>query len=442
MNSYDAVLINAKFCSPGEKLSFPMGLLYLGSVLISEGYKVVLLDCNLRQKSLNEIEKDIQQINSPIFAISSLSNGYSFVKEIVPVIRKNAPNSKILLGGALTFGIPEFILQKTGVDAVVEGEAESCIVPLVKTILSAGEFWNTPGVYAMTECNGIRLPRQRQSVIQDLSALPFPAWHLIDANEYIDRLQHARHSEYMKSFPVLASRGCPYSCNFCSPTLGKRMRVRKRDLADEIELAINQYHIDDVWFTDEEFALSKERVMELCRIMRSISKPLTFTCSMRVDRVSSEILQEMKEAGCRRILYGVESGSPEILKAMNKKFTTCQASEAIIETRRQGIEAYVNFMWGYPGETEDTIRQTAGFMKKHNLYSGFGFTTPLPGTKLFNDALLVGKIQDLDSYLESLGASWTANLAVNLTSIPTQRLIELKRSIQEETFPNRIVLED
>jgi len=163
---------------------------------------------------------------------------------------------------------------------------------------------------------------------------------------------------------------------------------------------------------------------------------------MRVDRVSPEILREMKEAGCRRILYGVESGSPEILKAMNKGFTACQASEAILETRRQGIEAYVNFMFGYPGETEDTIRQTSDFMKKHNLYSGFGFTTPLPGTKLFEDTLSAGKIQDLDSYLESLGASWTTNLVINLTSIPTQRLFELKRRIQEETFPTRIVLKN
>ena len=439
--SYDVTLINANFSPQTKRFSFPLGILYLGSLLIAEGYKVVLLDYNLKQKSLDEIDKDIQQINSPIFAISSLSTGYSFVKNIVPIIKKNNPNSKVLLGGAISYGIPEFVLQKTGVDVVIEGEAEACILPLVEAILSNKEFWNIPGVYSMIDSE-VKKPKQLQNIVEDLSVLPFPAWHLIDVEEYISKLLHAWHSENMRSFSIMASRGCPYNCNFCCKTLGSKIRTRGNDLIDEIELAIDQYRVDDIWFVDEEFAISEKRVMEMCQIMRSISKPLTFVCSMRVDCVSSEILRTMKEAGCRRILYGVESGSPEILKAMNKKITIAQASKAIIETRKYGIEAYVNFMFAYPEETEETINQTVAFLKKHRLYSGFGFTTPLPGTKLFNYALSIGKIQDLDSYLGLLGRPWTVNLVVNLTSIPTERLLELRKNAQDELFPNEIALKD
>ena len=443
MDSHDVVLINANFSHSADtqRLCLPLGVLYIGALLISEGLNITLLDYNAEPKNFDEIEKEIQQINAPIFAITSLSSGYSFVKKIVPKIRKNAPNSRILLGGSITFGIPEFILQKTGVDVVVEGEAESCILPIVEAILSNKEFWNIPGVHSMVN-NKIKRPQQHQNIVHDLSVLPFPAWHLVNVEEYISKSLHSWHSEQMRSFPILASRGCPYNCNFCSKTLGSGIRVRGYDLVEEIQTAIDRYHIDDIWFIDEEFALSEKRLMEMCKIMRSIPKPLTFVCSMRVDRVSSKGLRAMKNAGCRRIIYGVESGSPKILRAMNKKSTVAQASKAIIETRRYGIEAYVNFMIGYSGETEKTLRETANFMKQHRLYSGFGFTTPLPGTKLFDDAVSSKKIGDLDLYLESLDKELTTKLAINLTSMSTKRLLELRQSVQNETFPNRVVLKD
>ncbi|MGA2466674.1 MAG: radical SAM protein [Thermodesulfobacteriota bacterium] len=439
---YDIVLINATFSNStfNRRLCFPLGILYLGAILMARGYKVTLLDYNLIPKDFNEIEKDIQQIKTPIFAITSLSSGYSFVKRITSIIRRNLPKSKIILGGAITFGVPEFILQNVGVDMLVEGEAESCIIDLVEAILGNKEI-NISGVYTFLN-NEIKRQLYPQDLIMDISTLPFPAWSLLDVEQYIQKSLHAWHSDGMRTFPILASRGCPFNCNFCSKTLGSKVRVRKDDTIEEIEMAIKQYHINDVWFLDEEFALSEKRVMEMCQMMGSLSKRISFICSMRVDCVSPTILQSMKEAGCRRIVYGVESGSQTILDNMNKRITVAQASNAIIETRKWGIEAYVNFMFNYPGETESTLRETISFMKQHRLYSTFSFTTPLPGTELFDYAISNGKIINLDSYLESLQNRLTTELVLNLTDLPTKRLLELREIAKRELFPHRIILKD
>ena len=444
MDDFDVVLVNAHFSESdsNRRLCPPLGILYLGSLLLQNRLKVKLLDYNLEPKGPEGIAEDIRGMKSPIFAISSLSFGYAFVKNLVQIIRNISPDSKILLGGAVTWSLPEFILESTGVDIVVEGEAENCFLQVVEAILTDEDYTNIPGVYCMVE-GEIRKPKCKQEMIKDLSSLPFPAWELVNIKEYIKRLQHAWHSESMRSFPILASRGCPYSCNFCVKNLGDNFRSRSEGLIEEIELVIERYMIDDIWFIDEEFALSKRRALELCRLIESVSSSITFVCSMRVNCVSSGILQAMKKAGCRRIMYGVESGSSKILKAMNKGFTKDQAAKAIIETRNQGIEAYVNFMFGYPGETESTIWETIDFMKEHRLHSGFGFTTPLPGTRLFEEVMAKGLINDLDEYILGFNPrGWAETIAVNLTDIPTPRLLELRKLAKEETYPDRIVLKE
>jgi len=442
MKKYDIIMINPTFEEHKKSLKycFPFGLLYLSSILKNEGYRIKLLDYNLKPKSINEIVCEIKTSDNPIFIISSMSSGYLFVKRLVPIIRQYAPKSKILLGGSITFGIPEFIVKQTQVDAAVVGEAETCIVQLVESILDDRDLSLVPGVYWRVVGDSVKKPSEKQETIFNLSRIPFPDWDLIDVETYISNMAHSCLTENMRTFPISASRGCPYQCNFCSKTLGSKIRTRSIDLIEEINHAIKKYHINDIWFIDEEFAITEERSFEMCDILSRLNKSISFVCSMRVDCVNQKILKKMATVGCRRIVYGVESGSKTILKAMNKKTTNTQADHAIIETRKLGIEASCNFMIGYPGETEETFFETFSFMKKHGLYSNFSLTTPLPGTPLFDDMIKSNRIDDLDKYLNSLDKKMTKEMALNMSSIPSDQLMDLRNKYKKELYPNRVIL--
>jgi len=358
---YDVVLVNAHFSESthNQRMCFPLGILYLGSLLKQAGFKIKLLDYNLNPKALLSTETELTGLDSSVYAITSLSSGYSFVKNIIRTIKKVSPDSRVVLGGAITYSIPELILNQTQADIVVEGEAESFIVSLIKKLLKNDTLSKEERIIRM----------DKKNVVEDLDSLPFPEWSLLDTESYITKSLHAWHSVGMRSFPIMASRGCPYNCNFCCKSLGHKVRMRSSaNVAVEIKTAIDIFGIDDIWFIDEEFALTQDRVIELCDALKGLHRKLSFACSMRVDKINDAVLKSMREAGCRRIIYGVESGSQKILNAMAKGFTVEAAERAIIATRKQGIEAYVNFMFAYPGEDEKTIRQTTDFMQRLGLY--------------------------------------------------------------------------
>ncbi len=441
MDDYDIVIINSNFSKRHEDkhVCHPLGILYLGAVLLRKGYKVKVIDCNFPPKSIEELESEISDLKTSFFAISSLSGGYAYTKRIVQILKKHFPECQVVLGGPINQGIAGYIMEKTGVDMAVEGEAETIISDLLDAALTRGAAPEIPGVFHKKD-GEIIPPSEKQVVVNDLSTLPFPAWDLIDADIYTKNLIHGMHSENKRSFPVMASRGCPYGCNFCCRTLGGKLRTRGADIIEEIELIIRKYSVDDICFLDEEFAVDEKRAFEMCDFLERLSTPVSFVCSMRVDCVTPEILSRMKRTGFRRIIYGVESGSNAILKKMNKGFTTEQARRAILETRKHGIEAYVNFMIGYPGETESTFRETVEFMKELRLYSNFSISTPLPGSKWFQQCIAGKLIDDIDSYLELFDRDMTNTFAVNFSSLPLERLLELKKQAEEETFSNRIVL--
>lgn len=432
---YDVVLINADFNKDicNGRMCVPLGILYLGAVLKKHGFKIKLLDYNLAPKSNLEIEKELRDADGAVYAITSLSSGYTFVRNIIKIIKMNFPDRSVVVGGAITYGIPELILNQTGADIVVEGEAENIIAPLINELVSKPASVTGKKVIGFKQAN----------VPQDLDALPFPDWSLIDAEGYINRCLHSWLSAGMRSFVVSASRGCPYSCNFCCKSLGGKVRLRSgRSILEEIQVIVDRYAINDILFIDEEFALNENRIIELCEAINLASERLTFACSMRVDIVTGRILRRMKAAGCRRIIYGVESGSQRIIDAMGKGFIVSDAEKAITLTREHGIEAYANFMFAYPGESEATIRETFDFMKRMSIYAGFGLATPLPGTRLFDRAVQDNKICDVGAYLEKLEIKFASSMAVNVSDLSDRRLALLKEECREQLFSKRIVMKE
>jgi anaerobic magnesium-protoporphyrin IX monomethyl ester cyclase len=222
-----------------------------------------------------------------------------------------------------------------------------------------------------------------RELISNLDSLPFPARDFFDNEAY--KRYYKRKFGYTTT-SIMSSRGCPFSCDFCSkPVFGNVFRARSaRNVAYEIEDVLS-YGYDRVFFQDDCFTLDQQRVNEICNEIIRRKLKLNWECLSRVDNVDYGESSKMKEAGCSRIFFGIESGNNEVLQNIIKKqFTAEQAKKAVETAASAGIKTGAFFILGYPGETNETILQTIHFASSLPLdYLSFTLPYPIPGTGLY-----------------------------------------------------------
>ncbi len=226
-------------------------------------------------------------------------------------------------------------------------------------------------------------------------------------------------NSYNRYMPVITSRGCPYNCNFCFHPGSFRVRSPE-NVANEIELYIQRYNVDFVYFIDDLFMSSKRRVLSMCRELGERAFNLKFKIKGRINIVDQEILDALKDVGCVAIFYGAESADQEILDYMNKQISVQQIENAIRMTSNNEILVHTSAMLGQPPETRITAKKTIKMMAKlmdgHERFPRqLSAVTPYPGTKLYKEAVKEGKLLDEEDFLERFKSQ---NLRfVNLTKM-------------------------
>ena len=218
--------------------------------------------------------------------------------------------------------------------------------------------------------------------VQNLDDLPFPSRELFDNEAY--------KKYYSKKFgytitPMITSRGCPFSCDFCSrPVFGNDFRTRSHaNIVDEVE-SIVSFGYDRVWFADDCFTLNRNQVINVCNeiIQRDIN--VDWECLSRVDTMDKEVALKMKQSGCVRVFFGIESGNNYVLGLMKKQITVEQARKAVYSAKDSGMQVGAFFILGYPGEDDGTVLDTVRFASSLPLdYLSFTLPYPIPGTPLY-----------------------------------------------------------
>ena len=183
----------------------------------------------------------------------------------------------------------------------------------------------------------------------------------------------------------MSTRGCPYACDFCSNVVfGASYRERSPgNVVDEIEeaLALGYDHIS---FADDVFTLKPERVVAICDEIERRRLHFSWECLGRVDALDEPTARRMRRAGCTTVFFGIESGSDEVLRLMNKQTTVAQSREAVLAAHRAGLEVGAFFILCYPGETDASVIETLRFAASLPLdYLGLSMPYPLPGTGLY-----------------------------------------------------------
>ncbi len=390
--------MNMKALGKFQGLLEPMpviGLAYIAGVLQEDGHEVKAIDQFTYGWGVEKVIDEIKEFRPDVLGIGMLTPSTPVALEVANQAKAALPHLHIMVGNVHADIFYREILTTSAVDFVVHGEGEYTVKELVAA-LGRGDtdFSGIQGISYIDESTGEVTKNAARPVVQDLDALPYPAWNLFPYTRY-GLLPFAD-----VAYPVLSmsgSRGCPYRCEFCS-LLYTGSNYRKRDpikIVDEYEFLYEKYGIKMVGFVDPIFPLNKKILFKFCEelMRRGLHKKVCWLSETRVDRIDRESLRIMRASGCRRILLGIESGVDLLLENVNKTFTTETTRKAVRMLREEGIDSVGLFMIGLPGETPEMTRQTIDFAKSLDLdFAKFAITVPFPGSQMFEDLRREGRL--------------------------------------------------
>ena len=371
----------------------PLGLCYLAAVLEENGYEVRIVDGVAQRISLSELKDEITGYSPHVVGVTSTTCSYPRAKEVLRLVKECDSQIMTVLGGAHLSARPvETMRECENLDIGVYGEGEYSLLEIVQKVdrHEHGLLTDIPGT-VVRQGDAIILNRPREP-IGDLDELPLPARHLLgDMQAYSHTpLRGSRHAAAM-----IATRGCPFGCSYCDQSVfGRRRRSHGPGrVVQEMLLLRDTYGADYVSFEDDSFIISKAQGMDLSREMIAKQVNLPWGCSVRVNLLDAEILSLMREAGCRLIYIGIESGSERILKLINKGITLEQVRDGVNLIKRFGIRVYGSFMIGLPSETVEEMEMTVNFALSLPLDGvSFFLYTPYPNTELVTIAPEYGDV--------------------------------------------------
>jgi len=241
--------------------------------------------------------------------------------------------------------------------------------------------------------NGEVINTGPRNPVADLDSLPFIDRDIIDVNQYRPT------PFYYQQLPhtaIFASRGCPYTCTFCHSERKVRFRSAENVL-DEIEFSVKKYGIKEISFYDETFTLKPEYADALCEGIFKKGLKISWSANARADKLEPDLLIKMKQSGCWRLLFGIESGVQKNLETLKKYQDLEKVRDGVKQTQTAGMETYGMFMLGIPGETYEEGLETIRFACSLPLdYAHFVNLTPYPGTELYEQVKHEPGMKDLE----------------------------------------------
>jgi anaerobic magnesium-protoporphyrin IX monomethyl ester cyclase len=382
-------------------LPAPLGLLTLAAELLKiEGSSVKIIDMEGENITLEETVKKAVEFRPDIVGITlHATAAHNNAGYIARRIKELKPDTVLIAGGHHATFLPNELL-RSGFDISVLGEGDETIFDIGNAVKDGGDFRGVNGIVYRDGGSIFRNPSR--SLIVDLDSLPMPAMELLDASKYTFKVFGGEN----KVMCIETSRGCPYACDFCSvtPTWGNRWRNKSNDrIIQEINLA-RKYGYNWIFFTDDIFVVYpnvKHRFELFNRILKEDIRT-RWIVQMRADVTSKnpELIELGAKAGMKISFLGVESGSEEILKKMHKGEFTSQSEDAVKLLSRNGIVVLVGMMIGAPYERLRDVFASIKFSKQLARAGAdavqFSIYTPLPGTRVFDDAIRNESLFTLD----------------------------------------------
>ena len=362
----------------------PLGLLYLESYLHqSYDCDIKILDCIVSEIGYKEIRRYISEEKPDIVGITSFTSVMYDLLKVASIIKEVSPETKVIVGGAHATIYPIETASLPNIDAVAIGDGEVTFAELVRKIALNTSIDGIKGI--AFKINGNVVMTGNREYNKDLDSLPFPDRTKVPYQKYTCSIGREK-----VMTTVMSSRGCPFRCTFCnSPE--KSYRVRSpQNIILELE-KINKLGIKEVFFFDDLFNINKKRVLEICTLIKEKRLQLRWSFRGRINGIDEELVKALKESGCERIQFGIETGSDEEMKLLRKKLTTSEVRRVVSICSDLGITTTGSFMIGLPGDTIDKIKNRFRFAEGLGLdYVQYAVLIPYPYTEVYKEGIRRG----------------------------------------------------
>ena len=386
----------------------PIGIGMLASILEKKNYEVKILDCLVRgwdQEEKSQANKDIvrvgltntqiknfvEEFKPDVVGVSCMfSVQHKVYPQIFKAIKSANPDIITLAGGAHVTVCSKEVLEDPNCDYIIAGEGEESIVDFLDTVQGKKSFESVDGLgWLKNESEQILNPKLKW--IEDLDSLPFPAYHLLGLEQYFG-LESSHGTRHAREFaPIVTSRGCPAKCTFCSANkmFGYKFRTRSAgNVLNELWFLKKTYGIKEIMFEDDNVTASRKHAVELFQKMIDQKIDLQWDTPNGVGMwtLTEDIIDLMKEAGCIKINFPIESGDQEVLKNIIKKPLDLKRTKNLFKRCREiGLDYGTFLVVGMPGEKIEDIWTSFKFCAEVGSYAPHtSVATPYPGTELFD----------------------------------------------------------
>lgn len=437
---------------------FPIGLTYVMTAAKGAGHVFDLLDIDINKFDIDDagVESYIAKNRYDVIAFGTIVTHYSWVKWFINTIKAHHPHTLVVVGNSVADTVPEILFAKTGIDIIIKGEGEVTFVELLDALRdgrSLGEavepavpILHTNGDYppmikgvgiegvVFRDSKGRVVYNGPRKAVRHIDDFPFPDWDLLDVERYLKQgttsvrgnpTQYAREDSVV--MPVITARGCVFKCTFCHYTYWNdpyRHRSPENVVA-EIRQDQKKYGANYFNFWDD---LSFHKLGPTEKFLDAFIEAdlgIHFTCSVRSDLLGrpdvpredrARVARKFLQAGAVLLAYSLESGSDEILEAMNKRVKADYFKEQIEVINEVGnMVSSTSLVFGYPQETPETIAKTMQMCLDLGVYPSPGFLLPLPTTGMWKYCLDNGHITDPDEFLTRIAER--QDISVNLTKM-------------------------
>ena len=353
------------------------------TLLKSNKFEVFYIDSILEQLNTEKFIEKLKEINPDLLVYETKTPVVKSNWGIVKKIKRILPEIKIAACGDHVSVLPLETMENSNVDFVITGgDFDMGMLRLAEHLQDGKEM---PKGFYYRENKEIKNTGEYE-LVKDLDYLPFIDREVIPWEKYHEGWTLKKRFMYM-----MGSRGCAYRCSFCSwPAMLFKYKLRMRSVSkvlDEMEILVNKYKVEEIFFDDDTFTCNKKWVMDFCKGVVDREIKVLWSCNGRVDNTDEEMLIAMKKANCRLIKYGIESANQKTLDRINKGYTIEQIKEAFMLSKKIGILRHGTVMVGYPWESKEDMEKTIKFVKSLDVDT-VQFSIPIvyPGTKLFKEA--------------------------------------------------------
>jgi radical SAM superfamily enzyme YgiQ (UPF0313 family) len=412
----------------------PLGVMMVAALARERHPDVHLLDMKVEGWTPEQCCDAIERLAPDVVGLSAMTYEAGCMHAVAREVRRRLPRAIIVCGGPHPSVADADVLADPAVDFVVRGEGELTFQELLDGLAAGRSDWSEcPGLTWRRDGVIVRNPDRPPP--QDLSALPFPAWDLIDHAKYRNVPRGGviyAHPEFATMF---SSRACPWRCTYCHNSYGKAFRERSAEhVLAEIELLVTRYGVKELVFMDDIFNFRPERAKAIARgiIARGYDLALTFPNGFRGDILDEELVDLLIEAGMYRCMVAVESAVPRIQRVMQKNLKVDKVRHIVDYMASRGVMVHGAFMLGFPTETEGEMRATIDWAAASPFHTAAFFRViPFKGTSLFEQVQHAGY---------DLPTDWSAyepyETEINLSAVPERLIFQLRKRAYRRFYLN------